>query len=311
MSIAPYIKEIARAGDGARSLSREQAEDLMTQVLDRRATDFEIGAFAVAMRMKGETLDELRGFLPVAHARCVPVPTDRPVVLLPSYNGARRLPNLTALLALRLARAGVRVLLHGPTRDPARVTTAEVFDALALPIAAQVSDVQRAWARGEPAFLPIEQLCPALAALLEVRRAVGLRNSGHTIAKMLQPCEGARGLRVVNHTHPDFGRLMAEFARVEAADMLLMRGTEGEPVADARRVPRMEMVLAGEPQPELVPAPQEGTLGQLPQLPASHDAASTAQYIQAVLGDAQPMPAPIELQAQALQRALERMGGPR
>lgn len=311
MSIAPYIKEIARQGDSARSLNREQAHDLMAQVLDRGVSDFEIGAFAVAMRLKGETLDELCGFLDAAHERCATVACDAPVVLLPSYNGARRLPNLTALLALRLARAGVQVLLHGPTRDPARVTTAEVFEALGLPIASGVEDAASAWHRREPAFVPIEVLCPPLAPLLDVRRAVGLRNSGHTIAKMLQPCSGARALRVVNHTHPDFGRLMAEFARAEQADMLLMRGTEGEPVADARRVPRMELVLAGEPQPALVPAPQDGSLSELPQWPAAHDAATTAGYIREVLSGDKPMPAPIELQAQTLLRALALMGTPR
>ena len=54
MSIASYIKEIGRGRDGARSLDREQAHDLMSQVLDGRVTDLEIGAFALAMRIKGE-----------------------------------------------------------------------------------------------------------------------------------------------------------------------------------------------------------------------------------------------------------------
>src|SRR5215510_12897009 len=127
MSISKYIKEIGRGKEGARSLSREQAHDLMSQVLDGQVTDLEIGAFAIAMRIKGESLEELDGFLAAATERCLPIPGDRPVVVLPSYNGARKLPNLTPLLAQLLAQEGVPVLVHGPVHDPARVTTAEIF----------------------------------------------------------------------------------------------------------------------------------------------------------------------------------------
>jgi anthranilate phosphoribosyltransferase len=308
MSIAPYIKEIGRGGDGARALSVEQAHDLMRQVLAGEASDLEVGAFALAMRMKGETLDELCGFLAAAHARCPVVPADEPVVLLPSYNGARRLPNLTPLLALRLAQEGVRVLVHGLTSEPGRVTSAEIFHDLGLPPARDAHEVAQAWARHEPAYLPIELLCPPLARLLKVRRVVGVRNSGHTIAKMLNPCTGARALRVVNHTHPEFGELMAAFARREGADMALLRGTEGEPVADPRRQPRLEIVLGGQPRPELSLAAQEGVLATLPVLPTDRAAATTAVYIQSVLSGATPAPGPIEQQVQALSRAVRALG---
>ena len=105
MGIAAYIKEIGRGHEGARSLDTERAQDLMAQVLDGKVTDLEIGAFALAMRIKGETLDELVGFAQAVHARTLEIRSDRPVVVIPSYNGARKLPNLTPLLAMRLAQA--------------------------------------------------------------------------------------------------------------------------------------------------------------------------------------------------------------
>ena len=129
MSIAAYIKVIGRGKDGARSIDADQAYDLLSQVLDGRVTDLEVGAFALAMRIKGETVDELDGFVRATLERCTPLP-EAPasgVVVLPTYNGARKLPNLTALLAWHLAKQGVAVLVHGPLKDPTRVTTAEVF----------------------------------------------------------------------------------------------------------------------------------------------------------------------------------------
>ena len=74
MSIARYIREIGRGREGARSLDLAGAHDLMSQVLDGRVTDLEIGAFALAMRIKGESVAELVGFLGAAQERCIADP---------------------------------------------------------------------------------------------------------------------------------------------------------------------------------------------------------------------------------------------
>ena len=154
MGIGKYIKVIGRGKDGARPLTREPAADLFGQVLDGAVTDLEFCGFCLAMRIKGETLQEMAGFLDATHQRLnlvpdsanVPSPPSspassppsspvpgapgeraqsvshptRPVIVIPSYNGARKLPVLTPLLALLLAREGlpVRTGRHGPQRPP-------------------------------------------------------------------------------------------------------------------------------------------------------------------------------------------------
>jgi anthranilate phosphoribosyltransferase len=308
MGIAHYIKEIGRGHDGARSLGIDAAADLMGQVLDGQATDLEVGGFALAMRIKGETVDELLGFGQATQARCLALHSDRPVIVIPSYNGARRLPNLTPLLALRLAQEGARVLVHGPRHDPARVTSADIFQALALPPAEDAATVQERWQRREPAFIATDTLSPALQRLLDVRWVVGLRNSGHTVAKLLQPVVDAPALRLASHTHPEFGTLMAELAQRSAADMMLLRGTEGEPVADPRRCPRLDTWLGGHWQADLSCPLQEGVLAELPLLPRQIDAATVAVYIQGVLAGEKPGPAPLDRQVALLLAALGRLG---
>ena len=311
MAITNYIREIGRGKDGARSLTREQAHDLFCQVLDRRVSDLEIGGFALAMRIKGESLDELAGFLQATHERCLRIESSRPTVLLPSYNGARKLPNLTTLLALLLAQEGIDVLVHGPMLDPGRVTTASVFHDLGLPIATDAAEVGHAWARHEPVFIATDALCPPLARLLEVRRIVGVRNSGHTVAKLLAPCLGAQQLRVVNYTHPEYAELLSDHLIDTGANALLMRGTEGEPVADPRRLPRMDVYLDGTLRPELSRPALEGVLTELPLLPRAIDAATTAVYVQAVVSGEKPAPTPLLEQVEVLvraQRAMQQMG---
>lgn len=303
MGIAHQIREIGRGKDGARSLDRAQAHDLMSQVLDARVSDLEIGAFAIAMRIKGESIAELAGFLEAAHERCLTLRTQRPTVVLPSYNGARKLPNLTALLALLLAQEGIDVLVHGPEHDAGRVTTAAIFRDLGLPFANDAAEIEHAWARHEPVFIPIDALCPPLARLLDVRRVVGLRNSGHTIAKLLLPGNAGHALRVVNYTHPDYAALLHGFLGHTAAHAMLMRGTEGEPVADPRRNPKLDVYIAGELRTDLSRTAQEGVLSALPLLPSSH-AASTALYIQSVVSGEKPAPPPLTRQVDCLVRAL-------
>jgi len=315
MTIAPYLREIGRGAKGARSLGVGPAQDLMAQLLDGRLSDLEVGAFAIAMRMKGESLDELIGFLQALHERLLPLPSDRPVIAIASYNGARRLPNLVPLLALLLARGGARVLVHGPVLDPQRVTTAQVFDALGMPPVTAAESVANPWRERGCVFVPTALLSPALERLLAVRRTVGLRNSGHTIAKMMLPVRGAPCLRLMSHTHPEFGQLMADFAERTLGHVGLLRGTEGEAVADPRREPRQRLWIGGHLQADLLGDPAGGALDTPPVLPDAIDADTTARWIEQALKGNVPLPYALTRQVNALMQAFGRMSaadlGPR
>ncbi|MEN9887314.1 MAG: DNA-binding protein YbiB, partial [Pseudomonadota bacterium] len=304
-SIASHIKEIGRGAKNSRDISREAAYDLFSKVLDREVTDLEIGAFCLAMRIKGESVDELAAFLDAAHERCWRLPAVKPTVLIASYNGARKLPNLVPLLALLLARHNVAVLVHGVTSDAGRVTTAQVFDALGLPWADSAGDVLNAWATEMPAFVPIESLSPELSRLLAVRSVVGVRNSAHSIVKMLKPIDTPNHarveeahppvLRLVNYTHPEYLESLGALFKQEKISALLARGTEGEAVADARKPGRIDFHHAGICT-TLQEAPQTPAAAP-PDLPAM-DAQATAQYIESVLEGRTPVPASIAAQVE-------------
>jgi len=316
MSIAAYIKIIGRGKNGARSLGVDEARDLFEQVLDDKVTDLEIGAFCLAMRIKSESVEELDGFVQATHARCIDLSlatavAPKGIVVLPAYNGARKLPNLTALLALELAHQGVGVLVHGPSVDPTRVTTAQVFAAAGLPIVQNASELAAAWQAGLPGFMDIADLCPAIDKLLAVRWTIGLRNPGHTVAKLLDPFALSHGrvasLRVVNHTHPEYAHSLRAYLQHVHANAMLMRGTEGEPVADARRQPKCEIFINGQHDASLSLSPVEGVLTVLPDLPASHTAADTAAYIAEIRSAKLSLPPAIQAQAQAVVQALARV----
>jgi anthranilate phosphoribosyltransferase len=304
MPIAHYIKVIGRGKDGARPISREQAADLLGQVLDGTVSDLEIGAFCLAMRIKGETPEEMAGFLDAVQQRLRPLPaSERPTVVLPSYNGARKLPLLTPLLALLLAREGLPVLVHGTPTESTRVFVSEVL--LALDIRAQVAI--KTIAPGKVTFIPTELLCPALKRLLDVRRLVGLRNPAHSLVKIMNPLANGQGkaLVVSSYTHPEYALSMAQTFELVRANALLLRGTEGEVVADARRMPQMEAFIQG--QRSLLQEAQAGTLATLPDLPQTVDAASTAAYIQSVMAGERPVPPSIARQVEHILRLVQQL----
>lgn len=136
---------------------------------------------------------------------------------------------------------------------------------------------------------------------LSVRRVVGLRNSGHSLVKLMNPCD-ASALVVGSYTHPEYLQSMSATFALTGQHALLLRGTEGEPVADARRTPAMDVFKNGTTR--RVQEQREGSLEQLPDMPAI-DAASTAAYIQQVLRGERAVPEPIALQAQHILREVK------
>lgn len=326
LACAQYIKEIGRGKDNPRPLSYENARTVWTAMLEGEVSELEMGAILLALRIKGESVDEIAGFLDACEAQMtklnVPSSAYLPVVI-PSYNGARNMPNLTPLLALLLAREGVPVLVQGklnesdispdiPNAPSPRVTTAQIFDAMGFIPVRCVKNTEVQMARGEPVFLPIQNLHPKLVHILSLRRILGVRNSAHTLVKILQPFAGP-ALRLVSYTHPEYQQMLTayfnRYGTLERGDVLLSRGTEGEAVANARRAQPIEWFhpTAGGMSVSTVVASQSGSVSELPILPVSRDAASTAVWTQAVVSGERPLPEAIAQQVDAILRVLKAM----
>ena len=95
-------------------------------------------------------------------------------------------------------------------------------------------------------------------------------------------------MRVVSVTHPDYPVRMRDYFAASGEDALLMRGSEGEPFANPRRQPQIELVRGGQSS-VLVEQGESDT----PVLPPAIDAKSTAQWIRQALAGEQPVPEPL------------------
>jgi anthranilate phosphoribosyltransferase len=304
-SIIRIIKDIGRGKNAPGDLTRDDARALFTAILNDEIPPLQLGAILIALRVKGESLEELAGFLDACEAayQHLQVPAGTVPLVIPAYNGARQLPNLTPLLASLVAREGVPVLVHGVPDDPGRVTTIEVFQAMGIAPAKNIAEAEARLADRKLAVIAIDTLSPKLARMLKLRREIGLRSSGHTLVKMLQPFT-TPALRLVSVTHPEYLDRMRAFFTRHAGGALLLRGAEGEAVAHPRREPAMEW-LDGSASAIWRAAP-----GENPELPDGREAAVTATWIADALAGERPIPAAIAHQVDCCVRAAAAMGSP-
>ena len=299
MKYGPIIKEIGRGAKGARDLDTAAAAALFGDILDGVVPELELGAILLAFRIKSEALPELLGFKQAMDARTVQVavPEGPRCVVLPTYNGARRQANLMPLVALLLAREGVPVLIQGRHDFETRVSPFELLAALDLHPAVDAVEASAQLARRHIACIGVDKLLSGLDPLLALRLRMGVRASGHTMAKLVDPCRG-RSVRVVAVTHPEYLERMDAFLRADSGRAMLMRGTEGEIYANPRRCPEMKVYVDGEAR-VAVPA-EEGGAPPLAGLPDAPSVADNAALIRAMLAGEVPVPAPIRAQVAAL-----------
>jgi anthranilate phosphoribosyltransferase len=200
------------------------------------------------------------------------------------------------LLAMLLARAGAPVLVHGVLTDAGRVTTAEIFRELGIRFATSHDQAAQQWKSATPVFMPIQQLAPRLAELLSLRAVLGVRNSTHTLVKIIQPF-AQRALRLSSYTHPEYANSLADYftgpADPARGPVMLMRATEGETVANVKKVQKIDLIAGGTRSTLSEAEPgAESTLA----IPA--DAAGTAHWIRQVLDGTLPVPDNIHQQVQ-------------
>lgn len=293
MNYAHYIKELGRGTEGARDLTLEEAQLLYGAMLDGGVPDLELGAIVTALRLKGETVDEMIGFMAAINERQYSLKAGkgriRPVVI-PTYNGGRRGLNLTPLIALLLKRFGVPVLMHGLIEGYGRVTTAQIlreFDI--LPCVSRLQAQQSLDEQGI-AFVPLSVISPGLNTQMALRSRLGLRNSAHSLVKMLDPFRG-QGLVLGGATHPDYIDLMRELFGAFGGRALLMRATEGEPFANPKRRPKIEYLSDG--QCEILFEAEHDSLKAVPNLPEQNDYTTTADWTRKVLNGEVALPSPL------------------
>ncbi|MHA1054737.1 DNA-binding protein YbiB [Enterobacter mori] len=295
MDYRKIIKEVGRGKNHARDLDRETARALYTHMLSGDVPDLEMGGILIALRIKGEGEAEMRGFYEAMQEQMLrltpPVAKPMPIVI-PSYNGARKQANLTPLLAILLHKLGFPVVVHGVSEDPTRVLTETIFELLGIEPTLHAGQAQAKLDGHEPVYLPVKALCPPLEQQLGMRWRMGVRNSAHTLAKLVTPFAEDAALRLSSVSHPEYISRVGTFFAEIGGRALLMHGTEGEVYANPQRCPQIALIDPSGTRVVL----ERGEENSDVILPLAKDPLTTARWIEQCLAGKVPVPHAIKLQ---------------
>lgn len=295
MDYRKIIKEVGRGKNHARDLDQETAQALYTHMLNGDVPELEMGGILIALRIKGEGEAEMRGFYDAMQAQTLrltpPVAKPMPIVI-PSYNGARKQPNLTPLLAILLHKLGFPVVVHGVSEDPTRVLTETIFELLGIEPTLHAGQAQAKLDGHEPVYIPVRALCPPLEQQLGMRWRMGVRNSAHTLAKLATPFAEDAALRLSSVSHPEYISRVGTFFAEIGGRALLMHGTEGEVYANPQRCPQIALLDAFGTRVVL----ERGEENSDVILPLAKDPLTTARWIEQCLAGKVPVPHAIKLQ---------------
>ncbi|MBN1632233.1 MAG: anthranilate phosphoribosyltransferase [Thermoleophilia bacterium] len=223
-----FADTLGRLAEG-QDLSRSQAAWALSQIVDGEAGDAEAAAFLMALRVKGETADEIAGLLETMRRLAVPVETSCQGALVDIVGtGGDRLGtfNISTTAAFVAAGAGVKVAKHGNRAASSRCGAADVMEALGIRIDLTPTEVAACIDRVGIGFMLASLHHPAMGRVGAVRRALGVR----TVFNFLGPLTNPAGVRrqLLGVSAPDYLEVIAgALARVGCERALVVSGYGG------------------------------------------------------------------------------------
>ncbi len=193
MGIGAELRLVVEEGQ---TLSTSQAQALLGRILAGEASDLELASLLGGMGARGETAAELAGFaLPMREAaKTLPLTeAERDQLVDTCGTGGDRTGtfNISTAAALVAAAAGVKIAKHGNRAVTSRCGSADVLEALGVPIALAPETAAEALRQCGFCFLLAPAHHPAMKAMLPVRRALGVRTIFNVLGPLLNPA-GAR-----------------------------------------------------------------------------------------------------------------------
>lgn len=240
MSLLPFLNRVVER----ENLSFGEAREAVSTLLQGQATPPQIAAFLVALRMKGETVDELAGFASALRQHMIPVP--------PHTNLAGKGPgigrgggethvvdvcgtggdssgtfNISTTVAFVIAGAGARVAKHGNRSISSASGSADVLEALGVPVTMTPEDALLLLDRIGITFLFAPAFHPAMKHVQPVRRELKLRTVFNLLGPLANPA-GAQA-QVIGTPSVEAAKLMAgALAKLGTGRAFVVHGSAGD-----------------------------------------------------------------------------------
>lgn len=226
------VRELLKplAEDGV-ALTREQASAVLEEILTGNVPEVETAALMAVLATRGEQAPELAGFVDVMRARVTPVPLteeerNQLVDVVGTGGGGPLTFNISSGAALVAAAAGARVAKHGNRAVTSRCGTADVLEALGVPIALAPEMAVECLRETGFMFLFAPHYHPAMKAVGPLRKALGFRTIFNLCGPLTNPA-GARS-QVIGVLAPSKVLLVGRtLATLRAKRAFVVHGSDG------------------------------------------------------------------------------------
>ena len=221
------VQDAIRALVGGRSLTQEEAAAAAGEIMAGEATPAQIAGFLVALRMRGETPEELAGMARAMRARALPVAVDGPVVDVVGTGGdGMGTFNVSTAAMFVVAASGVRVAKHGNRAASGSVGSADILEANGVKLELSPEGVRRCVEEVGAGFMFAPAFHPAMRFAGPPRREIGIRTAFNILGPLTSPA-GARH-QVIGVASPDLGGKMAEVLNMLGTDhSWVVHGADG------------------------------------------------------------------------------------
>ena len=221
------IKEAIDNIVSGRSLTFEQATGVMDEIMSGKATPAQFGAFATALRIKGETVDEIAGLASVMRANATPIEVSPPVVDTCGTGGDNSYSfNISTVAAFVAAGAGLKVAKHGNRAMSSRCGSADVLESLGVKIDLGASAVAQCLETVGIGFMFAPTFHPAMKYAAAPRREIGIRTAFNILGPLTNPARAE--FQVVGVPSKELGeRIASALSRLGTKHSLVVHGVDG------------------------------------------------------------------------------------
>ena len=182
------IREAIGALVSGRSLTMEEAASVMEEIMEGKATPAQLGAFLTALRIKGETAEEIAGLASVMRAKATRVLIAEPVLDIVGTGGdGANTFNISTTAAFVAAGAGLKVAKHGNRAASSQCGSADVLEALGVRIELNAEQVQRCIEQVGIGFMFAPAFHPAMKYAAVPRREIGIRTVFNILGPLTNP----------------------------------------------------------------------------------------------------------------------------
>jgi len=182
------IREAIGALVSGRSLTMEESSSVMEEIMEGKATPAQLGAFLTALRIKGETAEEIAGLASVMRAKATRVLTAEPVLDIVGTGGdGANTFNISTTAAFVVAGAGLKVAKHGNRAASSQCGSADVLEALGVRIELNAEQVQRCIEQVGIGFMFAPAFHPAMKHAAVPRREIGIRTVFNILGPLTNP----------------------------------------------------------------------------------------------------------------------------